>query len=198
MDNNNKSASSRKLHNEITKKIVALKRGPQIIPLVLLSLSCIVYTFNLTAHSNAAIYVSNQYIALLVFILTLFSILAIFSYVNAYTKGKRNLPMFIVCLIMVFSQIGLDVLCYSIYMNEIMVLGTPLTIDVAKAINGTVAHLVFLVISALAVIFLPAYHKLILKIPVQIEDEEGDNIDDNDAGEIESEDDELEVDDDLE
>ena len=196
--NNAKSASNAKLHNEITKKIVALKRGPQIIPLVLLSISCVVYTFNLTAHSNAAIYISNQYIALLMFIITLFSILAIFSYVNAYPKGKRFLPMFIVCLLMVFSQIGLDALCYTIYMNEIMVLGTPLTVDVANAINGTVAHLIFLVISALAVIFLPAYHKLILKIPVKIEDEESDNMDDSDDSGIESEDDDLEGDDDLE
>lgn len=196
--NNTKSASNAKLHNEITKKIVALKRGPQIIPLVLLSISCVVYTFNLTAHSNAAIYISNQYIALLMFIITLFSILAIFSYVNAYPKGKRFLPMFIVCLLMVFSQIGLDALCYTIYMNEIMVLGTPLTVDVANAINGTVAHLIFLVISALAVIFLPAYHKLILKIPVKIEDEESDNMDDSDDSGIESEDDDLEGDDDLE
>ena len=196
--NNAKSASNAKLHNEITKKIVALKRGPQIIPLVLLSISCVVYTFNLTAHSNAAIYISNQYIALLMFIITLFSILAIFSYVNAYPKGKRFLPMFIVCLLMVFSQIGLDALCYTIYMNEIMVLGTPLTVDVANAINGTVAHLIFLVISALAIIFLPAYHKLILKIPVKIEDEESDNMDDSDESGIESEDDELEGDDDLE
>ena len=196
--NNTKSTSNTKLHNEITKKIVALKRGPQIIPLVLLCISCVVYTFNLTAHSNAAIYISNQYIALLMFIITLFSILAIFSYVNAYPKGKRFMPMFIVCLLMVFSQIGLDALCYTIYMNEIMVLGTPLTVDVANAINGTVAHLIFLVISALAVIFLPAYHKLILKIPVKIEDEESDNMDDSDESGIESEDDELEGDDDLE
>lgn len=196
--NNQNSASYGKLQNEITKKIVALKRGPQIIPLVLLSLSCVVYTFNLTAHSNAAIYVSNQYIALLMFIITLFAILSIFSYVNAYTKGKRNLPMFIVCLAMVLCQIGLDLLCYTIYMNEINVLGTPLTVDVANAINGTVFHLVFLVISLLSVIFLPTYHKLILKIPVKIHDEEGDNIDDNDSSEIESEDDELDMDDDLE
>lgn len=196
--NNKTSASYGKLHNEITKKIVALKRGPQVIPLLLLSISCVVYTFNLTAHSNAAIYISNQYIALLVFIITLFSILSIFSYVNTYPKGKRYMPMFIVCLFMVFSQIGLDFLCYNIYMNEIMVLGTPLTADVANAINGTVAHLIFLAISAAAVIFLPAYHKLILKIPVKIEDEESDNIDDGDTEEIESEDDDIEVDDDLE
>lgn len=196
--NNNTSASYGKLQNEITKKIVALKRGPQIIPLLLLSISCVIYTFNLTAHSNAAIYVSNQYIALLVFIITLFSILSIFSYVNAYTKGKRNLPMFIVCIAMVLCQIGLDTLCYTIYMNEITVLGTPLTTDVANAINGLVFHLVFLVISLLAVIFLPTYHKLILKIPVKIKDEESDNIDDGNSTEIESEDDELNMDDDLE
>lgn len=184
----------RKFRNGLTKKLVSLKRRPQIIPILLLCVTCMVYTFNLTAHSNAAIYVTDSLIALYVFIITLCSMLTVFSYMNAYSKGKRNLPMLVVCLIMLAIQIVLDVVCYSIYMNEITNLGTPLTLDVVNAINGSVAHLVFLAISTLAVVLLPVYHKLILKIPTQVDDEEGDNMDD-DAGEISSEDDDLDDDD---
>lgn len=183
------------MNNEITKMIVNLKRKPQVIPMILLCISCAVYTFNLTAHSNAAIYVSNQIIALYVFILTLCSMLTIFSYMSAYKKGKVFWPMMIVALLMLAIQIGLDIACHQIYFYEVFYRENPvpLTDDVAKAINGTVMHLVMLGISTLAVVLLPFYHKLILRIPTQVTDEEGDNLGEDE--EISSE--ESEEDDDL-
>lgn len=72
----------------LRKQIVNLKRAPQRIPLVILVVCCIIYTFNLTAHSNASIYVNSDIVALYVFIITLASMLAIFSYVNAYSGSR--------------------------------------------------------------------------------------------------------------
>ena len=190
------------LRNGIVKKIVNLKRKPQIIPLVLLFISCIIYTFNLTCFSDVTYFVTigadankvtmEEMFALYVFLLTLFSILNIVSYLNAYPKGKRNILMLVVSLVMLAAQLVLDFVCLDILNRNGFKNDPAKDIIIAKAINTTVIHIVSLVISSLAVVLLPLYHKLILMIPTQVDDEEGDNLDD--AAEITSEDD-LEDDD---
>lgn len=190
------------LRNGIVKKIVNLKRKPQIIPLILLFISCIIYTFNLTCFSDVTYFVTigadaekvtmEEMFALYVFLMTLFSILNIVSYLNAYPKGKRNILMLVVSLVMLAAQLVLDFVCLDILNRNGFKSDPAKDLIIAKAINTTVIHIVSLVISSLAVVLLPLYHKLILMIPTQVDDEEGDNLDD--AAEITSEDD-LEDDD---
>ena len=148
------------------KQIVNLKRAPQRIPLVILVVCCIIYTFSLTEHSNASMYVNSNIVALYVFIITLASILSIFSYGNAYAGGNKHMQMLIVALALILLQVLLDVLYLRVMHYETMLRENPVpvTVDIAASMNMTMVHIGSLA-AALAAIFLkPVYHRAILKI----------------------------------
>ena len=156
------------------KQIVSLKRRPQTIPLVLLVLSCMIYTFHLTEHSNASMYVSSRIVALYVFIITLSSILVIFSFLNAYPKGRRKLSMLLIVFLLIAVQLVLDGLYLNIMFSETMVRDNPVPItqDIADSMNWTMVHLGALAVTTLAILFQPLYHKLLLRIDTTPETEE--------------------------
>ena len=164
----------------VNKQIVNLKRAPQRIPLVFLVACCIIYTFSLTEHSNASMYVSSNIIALYVFIITLSSMLAIFSYINAYPKGKENKKMLIVAIFLVLLQIFLGVMYLKIMYYETMLRENPvpITIDIAKSMNMTFVHIGSLIAALAAVLLKPVYHKMLLKIDTSSLDTEESNISD--------------------
>ena len=112
------------------KKVVGLKRGPQIIPLLFLVISCCIYTFSLRYYSTASIGLQNdnffqqlthgqvnvpvlmQNPAIYMFVQTLFSILLVITYLSVYKKGKRNNFMFSIVLIMIVVMIACEILYY--------------------------------------------------------------------------------------
>lgn len=164
----------RKMNPTVRKWIVSLKRRPQNIPLALLVVCCFMYTFNLTAHSNAVMYVSARVIALYVFIITLSSMLTIFSFVNAYAGKKRKWLMQAVVYLLIAVQIVLEFAYYQVMYYEVFLRDdpVPLTADIATSMNGTVLHLIALSVALLAIVFMPVYHKLLGKIDTTLEDEE--------------------------
>ena len=163
------------------KQIVNLKRAPQRIPLVFLVASCMIYTFSLTEHSNASMYVNSNIIALYVFIITLSSMLAIFSYINAYSGGRTHKAMLVVAISLVLLQIllgyvYLDIMYHEIYYRENPV---PITADIAASMNNTMVHMGSLALSLLTILLKPLYHKALLKIDTSVLDvEESDIVDD--------------------
>ena len=175
------------------KHLVNLKRRPQTIPLILLVVSCMIYTFHLTAHSNASMYVSSQIIALYVFIITLASMLVIFSFANAYARGTRRFTlMMAVVFFLLAVQIFLDIVYLNIMFYETMVRDNPVPItqDIADSMNWTMIHLGSLALTALSILLLPVYRRLLQKIDTSIEDEEFDDLQAESLVEVE-EDDEL-------
>ncbi|MCL2702575.1 MAG: hypothetical protein FWE91_03085 [Defluviitaleaceae bacterium] len=167
----------------VTKWIVALKRHPHNIPLVMLIICCMIYTFQLTAHSNASMYVSNREIALYVFIITLCSILIIFSFVNAYAKRGKHKPLM---LAVVYLLAGLQLFLDAVYLNiihyETVLRDNPVPVidDIAASTAGTRTHFIMLALSVLAIITLPVYRKLLQKIKTSIQDDEADYVLDTD------------------
>jgi hypothetical protein len=164
----------------IKKKIVSLKSAPQRIPLVILVICCIIYTFNLTAHSNASIYVNSNIVALYVFIITLCSILGILSYINAYAGGKKRIRTLIIAIAMVLGQIFLDVLYLNIMFYETMYRDNPVPVtpDIANSMNMTMVHIGALAVALAAIFLKPVYHKALLKIDTSVLDVEDSNISD--------------------
>ncbi len=161
------------------KRLVNLKRRPQTIPLVLLVVSCMIYTFHLTAHSNAAMYVSSRIIALYVFIITLASMLVIFSFTNAYARGTKRFHLMIgVVFLLLAVQIILDIVYLNIMFHETMVRDNPVPItqDIADSMNWTMIHLGALGLTTLSIALLPSYRKLLNKIDTSMEDEEFDDL----------------------
>ncbi len=160
---------------DLTRKwIVSLKRKPQSIPLVLLVLCCIIYTFNLTAHSNAVMYVSSRIVALYVFIITLSSMLLIFSFVNAYSGKTQKWFMRAIVYVLIAVQLGLGAAYYQVMSYEVFVRAdpVPVTQDIANSMNGTVFHMTALGVALLAILLMPLYHRQLMKIDTYVEDEE--------------------------
>jgi len=160
------------------KQIVNLKRAPQRIPLVILILCCMIYTFSLTEHSNASMYVNSDIIALYVFIITLTSMLVIFSYINAYTGGKEHKRMLIVAIVLVLLQVFLDVLYLRIMFYETMYRENPVpvTVDIAASMNMTMVHIGSLIVALAGILLKPVYHKALLKIDTSVLDVDESNI----------------------
>ncbi len=163
-----------KKNQTLRKWIVSLKRRPQNIPLVMLVICCFLYTFNLTAHSNASIYVSSRVVALYVFIITLATMLTIFSFVNVYARKKRRWLMRIVVYLLIAVQIALGIAYYQVMYHEVFLRENPvpLTLDIANSMNGTVTHLAALMLTLLAIVLLPVYSRLLNKIDTSMEDDE--------------------------
>ncbi len=177
------------------KHLVNLKRRPQTIPLILLVVSCMIYTFHLTAHSNASMYVSSQIIALYVFIITLASMLVIFSFANAYARGtKRFKLMMAVVFLLLTLQIFLDIVYLNIMFYETMLRDNPVPItqDIADSMNWTIIHLAALGLTVLSIVLLPVYRRLLQKIDTAIDDEEFDDLQAESLVEEEEEDELLE------
>lgn len=160
------------------KQIVNLKRAPQRIPLVILVVCCMIYTFSLTEHSNASMYVSSNIVALYVFIITLTSMLAIFSYMNAYAGGKKRNRMLIIAVFLVLLQVFLDVLYLRIMFYETMYRENPVpvTVDIAASINMTMVHIGSLIVALAAIFLKPVYHRALLKVDTSTLDVEESNI----------------------
>lgn len=179
------------MKNRLRNFVVSLKRKPQTIPLVLLVLSCAIYTFHLTEHSNASMYVSSRIIALYVFIITLFSILVIFSFSNAYSRGQKHFKLMMATVfLLLFAQMLLDGLYLDIMFYETMERenAVPITQDIADSMNYTMLHLGALALSFLSIALLPVCRRLLNKIDTSIEDEEFDSMQEERIVEDEGED----------
>jgi len=178
----------------ITRKwIVGLKRRPQNIPLLFLIVSCMVYTFNLTIHSDTSMYVNSQIIAFYVFLITVFSILAIFSFTNVFARRQKfkklwmSTAILLILAQIVFNILFIQILHYETAVREHHIVITEQLRFLADSGNNAFLHVILLGVTLLLIIFMPVYHKLLLKIDTGIEDDEMANID-GDVIDIASED----------
>ncbi len=177
------------------KKLVSLKRSPQIIPLIILVIACAIFTFNLNVHSLAATgnYTTTAYNnwvntqqgqemggvvpamyripGIYVFVITLFSILSVISYLSVYKKGKLNVFM----LVIVYVMLGAMLVCDVLYMEAIKFYTGPFNTktmeSVADSLTNVTIHLVANIVSIIFVSILPLIRKLLNLIDTSVEDE---------------------------
>ncbi len=159
------------------KRLVHLKRKPEILPMLAVMISCMVYTFNLSSFSTAAIFCNDYYVAILVFVITLLSFLSIFTYLGAHDKKGVKVPMLVLSLVQIAALIVMDILCY-IPLNRDAVAESE-RIELAKAAKDSVNHIIWLGVTFVLIVLKPVYGKLLNKIDTTIPDDEF-------AGEIET------------
>ena len=162
----------------IRKGIVNLKRSPQTIPMVMLLISFVVYSFNLTNMSNTTAKIQGVGMGLCQFCIMLFSVLSFVCMLNAFpTRKKPVLPM----VILMFVMFGVIAYCDIHYCNAIMAALTraesPIVLDVntiyiANAYNMLQTFLILMGITAVLVLTLPVYTKLIRKINTSVDVED--------------------------
>lgn len=181
-----------KIKEWFRKKIVALKRKTNVIPLLLFLITSIIYLFSLASFSRTGMvrFGNGDMLGFPVFVNCLLSILIIVLHLNAFPKRKKkvNLPNYILVYVFAAIMLAMDIL-YYIKVGAIVAKNGQTFAEtdgfVRTAATVSIVHIVFLGISVIALATLPLYSKLIMKINTSkvIEESQLDEV-------IESEDDE--------
>lgn len=177
-----------RIKESFRKFLVSLKRNPQNIPLVMLLVTFLYYSLNLTDMSDTTAKIQGTGMGLAQFCIILFSLLSLVCLLNAFPRRKKpNIPM----IVLMFVLFAIIIFCDIHYTNAIyaaltraespIVLSTA-TAYIADAYNMLNTHIVMMVISAALVALLPVYSKLLKKIKTSIAVE-----DNGDMAEIEIE-----------
>lgn len=168
------------------KKVVALKRAPHLIALVVMLAATLFFMFVLFPLSNA-INTCNKSVAssgICQFVVTLLSLLVLVSYLNAFPKRKKPNIFFIV---LVFLMIGAMIACDAVIISETDAYVADQLARLAEAAEDAkknlldsiaaiepvrpflITHIVLLAVSAGVFALLPVYKRLINMINTKVE-----------------------------
>ncbi len=99
------------LHEPRRRFFVALKRKPQNIPLVVLALAFVIYSFNLTHISNTTTLIQGPNMGLTAFVTMLGSTLMMVCCMNAFPYRKKvKIPMLILMFVMILIVLYLSLI----------------------------------------------------------------------------------------
>lgn len=176
---NKKMSLGARIKEKFRKLIVSLKHKPHTIPMVMLVITFLYYSLNLTNISNATATVNEFPMGLCGFIAMLFSMLALVCFMNAFPNRKPvNVPMLVLMIVMMLCVLGSDL----VYTQTVLAVSRATTVSPSKAkiMNGALqvlsTHTIMIGISMALVALLPVYSKLIRKINTSIEVEAGENM----------------------
>lgn len=156
------------------KLLVNLKRNPQFIPLAMAFIAFVYYSFNLTAVSDTTAKIQGNGMGLSQFCIMLFSLLSLVCMLNAFPRRKKaNIPM----VVLMFAMFGIIVFCDFHYTNMILNAlyraESPIVLNdntryIEVAYNMLNTHVILIGISAVLVVLLPVYSKMLRKINTSV------------------------------
>lgn len=157
------------------KRLVALKRKPQIIAMLVLVAAFVYYSLNLSQIANTTALINGPHMGLAEFCTMLFSVLGLVAFLNSFPHRKKaNVPM----LVLTFLMIGVLIYCDYYYGSRIVVALTreesPISPTgknafVAVAQGVVRVHMILVIIGAALLALLPAYAPLIRKINTNVD-----------------------------
>ncbi len=160
------------------KFLVAIKRRPQMIALVVITVAFLYYSLNLMHISDTTARIQGPGMGLAGFCTMLFSMLSFMCFLNAFPYRKPvHKPMLILMFVMFAIIIGCDVYYSSMILNAVTRGENPIVITeqtayIAKAYNMLRAHMIILIVGIVLVVLLPVYSKLLRKVKTSIEVED--------------------------
>ncbi|MBP1530465.1 MAG: hypothetical protein IKI79_03180 [Erysipelotrichaceae bacterium] len=152
------------------KFIVSLKKRPHNIPLCMMVIAFIVYSFNLTKISNTTAVVNQTYMGLCEFVIMLFSVLAFVCFLNAYPKRQKPIvPMVILLYVLEIIILIADV----VYISKINAGLQTIQINASRqfipqAKSMLTVHIVLVVISIVLIALIPVIGKALNKIDTSV------------------------------
>ena len=167
-----------KIKEFFRKLIVSLKRNPGIIPLLMLAVSFLFYSLNLTDVSDTTAKIQSRGMGLSEFTIMLFSMLVMLCTLNAFPIRKK--PNWVMVALAV-AMIAAIIYCDTHYINAIVAANkradnpikiTDATIYILNARNMLKTHRIMMGVSAALVVLLPVYSKLLKKINTAVEIED--------------------------
>lgn len=158
------------------KFLVSLKKNPNMIPFVMLFVSFVVYSLNLTHVSNTTATLSLSGMGLCEFATMLFSILSMVCLLNAFPKRQKpNYPMIIIFSVLDAIIIFADVL-YSTRISQGIASRPNLLPDALAEYNQTkqmiTVHIVLMAATFVLVMLEPTIAKLLKMINTSVALEE--------------------------
>lgn len=170
-----KSKQETGLKEFLRKRIVTLKRKPQLIPMAVLAAAFVLYSFNLTNISDTTARINFTGMGLAEFCTMLFSLLSFVCFMNAYPHRKKtNLPM----LVLMFVMLGILGYCDVFYLGQIARslsenAANQSLVYIAKAQRMLRWHLIVLGVGAVLTLLVPVIRKALSKINTNPSVEEG-------------------------
>ena len=164
------------------KFLVSLKRSPQNISLVALVAAFFIYSLNLSFIANTTARINGANMGQCEFVAMLFSILAFVVFLRTFPRRQKIKKVMMGVLL---GMLALLIFVDAVYMmriveattrteNTIIIDETSSYIGVAYTIVSL--HVIFIAATAVLLIFLPLYSKLIRKINTSIEVEGNENM----------------------
>ena len=162
------------LREFLRKAVVSLKRNPSTIPLVMMAITFLFYSLNLTDVSNTTAKIYGKGMGLSQFCIMLFSLLSLVCMLNAFPRRKKpNIPM----IVLMFAMFGIIIFCDFHYTSMIIAAisrtENPIAITedtryIADANNMLNTHMIMTIVCAVLVALLPVYSKLLRMINTSV------------------------------
>lgn len=164
-----------RIKEALRKAIVSLKRQPSVIPLVMMLVTFVLFSFNLTDVSNTTAKIQGSGMGLAEFSIMLFSLLCMVCMLNAFPRRKKaNIPMIVLMFVMFAIIVYADIhycnaIIRALYRSENPVKQEEYIVATYNMLN---IHKVMVIVSAALVALLPVYSKLLrmIKTSVDVED----------------------------
>lgn len=171
-----KTPKEKKQRSEFVRKmLVSLKKNPQLIPLLALTLSFLVYSLNLTSISNTTAKIYGAHMGLCAFISMLFSILSYVCMFSAYPKRQKPNKLMIALMLVMYAVIIFADSYYFMRIQAALTRSTsPIKITKATSYISTskvvlIVHIVTIVITMACVVLEPVFAKMLKKINTSVE-----------------------------
>ena len=167
----------------IRKMLVSLKRNPQIIPLLALTVSFLVFSLNLTDISNTTAKIYGKHMGLCSFVSMLLSILSYVCMFSAFPKRQKpNWAMIALMYVMYAIILFVDYyylgrINYALTRPDNPIEVTAATQYIFNAQYYIGMHMVTIVITMVCVALEPLFAKLFKKINTSIEVEGNGDLD---------------------
>lgn len=164
-----------KLKEGVRRFFVMLKKSPDLVPIVALVVSFLVYSLNLTSVSNTTAKIYGPHMGLASFVTMLFMILSFVTMLGSYPKRQKpKWLMIIISTVMYLCVILADVYYYLMINNALTRPTNPIKITestkyIADAQNLMVIHIVTVVIVIACMYLEPVLAKLFKKINTSVE-----------------------------
>lgn len=178
---------SGKMPEFLRKFLVALKRQPSMIPLVVLIVAFLQYSLNLTHISDTTAKIQGAGMGLCGFCTMLFSMLSLMCFLNAFPRRKKPVIPMLALMVLMFGLIFFCDWRYASLIREALTRAdNPIVLDsgtiyIARAWNVLQDHMALLVAGFVITALLPVYARLLRKIDTSIQVEDYGKLEEIDA-----------------
>lgn len=177
------STAPRKGFKEFVRKFfVSLKRNPQNIAMVMMLVTYLFYSLNLTNIANTTFYINKPNMGQCEFISMLVGILSFVTFLRSFPRREK--PKFVMIILTILMQ-ALTVVCDIIYASrisdwlndkvnppQIRDTVTGELNDAGRAVFTTqpivTVHIILLIVTIGLIVLLPVYSKLLKKVNTSI------------------------------